>query len=535
MKKQYFLVLILLGFFYSCSDDISSVDIDKEPEVEEDVWSVNRPNQHPLNVVVFKPTDGTVEDEMLDKVSSMMLYVQKWYEKQMDMQGYGKKTFGLVTNQHGKLKITVVSGSQSSSYYKTKDREVDNEVNKYFETHPTEKLSNHIFILGKDGSGVPFYGLGKNAFATSKDFTLTSTGKFLDDLELMVCDKLGGIMHELGHGLNLPHCAHNASDLPKIALMSFGNHTYQETNKSNLVFLTGSDCAILNVSETFNSKDKVYYDSDANVKLLSYSVTKDNVNQATTVSGLLTSEVKANHIYVGHNGYPLEGGYDNITFTQALLPTANHNEYSFSIKMPYSDIFNGYQAKDHIELSLVIITENGERIMASRYDYTIDAGSQIPNDDILKNYKAFVFSDRSNWSITANTSTASQTASNMLDGNLNTYWHSVWPYTIVEKGDHIITIDMGEEKTFKGLYFLSDRPGGQFRPKKLSIETSNDGNTWNKIKESAITSIEEAREIKITLDTAVTTKNIRVKVDEIYQSSGTEENLIFTEIDIIKE
>ena len=528
MKRLFFLI-ILFGFFYSCSDDnISTEEID-----EQDIWSVNKSNQYALNVVIFKPTGGTVEKEMIENVSLMMLYVQKWFEKQMDMQGFGKKSFGLLTNQHGKVKITVVSGSKSSDYYKDNNREVNKEVKKYFIDHPDERLSNHIFVLGKDDSGVPFYGLGKNAFATSKDFLMTSTGKFLGDLELMVCDKLGGIMHELGHGLNLPHCAHRASDLPKIALMSFGNHTYQNSSKSDLVFLTASDCAILNVSETFNKKDKLYYD-DAEIKLESFSVQKDNAKQATIVQGFLTSNVKANHFYVGHNGYPLEGGYDNITFTTPLNATNKENEFSFSLEMPYTDIFNDFQAKDIFELSLVVVLDNGLKSMLYKYDYTIDALSPEPNEDIEKEYEAFVLSDRSEWGITANTNTTSNPAAQMLDGNLDTYWHSEWPYTIVDNGAHTITINTGEEKTFKGLYFLSDRSEGQFRPKNLIIENSSDGIVWNEINETTLTSIGLAREVKVLFDATITSKHLRISIDEVYQSSGIEENLIFTEIDIIK-
>ena len=533
----------IFGIFLlvSCSKDTAT-----NPEVIEkpieDVWSVNKNNQYALNVVIFKPTDGTIEEDMVDNVSNVMLYVQKWYEKQMELNGYGKKTFGLVTNQQGKAKVTIVDGLEPSTYYADNSRDVNKEVNQYFDDNPDEKMSNHTFVLGKKDSGVPFYGLGKNAFATSSDFVLTSTGEFIGDLELMICDKLGGIMHELGHGLNLPHCAHKASDLPKIALMSFGNHTYQKDGKSSLVFLTASDCAILNVSETFNKKDKLYYDDakdkmyydDAEIKLESFSVQKDNAKQATIVQGFLTSNVKANHFYVGHNGYPLEGGYDNITFTTPLSATNKENEFSFSLEMPYTDIFNGFQAKDIFELSLVVVLDNGLKSILYKYDYTIDALSPEPNEDIEKEYEAFVLSDRSEWVITANTNTTSNPAAQMLDGNLDTYWHSIWPYVIADKGAHVITIDMSEAKTFEGVYLLSDRSGGQFRPKHVILETSNDGSTWNNVQQNTIATIGEAREVMLNFDTTVTSQYLRLTIDEVYVSSGTEENLIFTEVDIIE-
>ena len=137
-----------------------------------------------------------------------MIYIQKWYEKQMELQGFGKKTFGLITNQKGKVRIHLVEGKHASTFYDGHN-EIVNEIDAYFLYNSGYKSSNHTFVLGHNGSGVPFYGIGKTAFATSENYKLTSSGKFIGDLELMNCHVLGGIMHELAHGINLPHCAHN--------------------------------------------------------------------------------------------------------------------------------------------------------------------------------------------------------------------------------------------------------------------------------------------------------------------------------------
>ena len=520
-------------FLGACSsdDDLDTTE-DPSPVEEVDVWTVNKENQHALDVVFFKPSDFQVDETLINEVSEMMLYIQGWYEKQMELQGFGKKTFGLMTNQKGKVRVYLVEGQQPSSSYDGY-KAIVSEINEYFASNSGFREGSHLFVLGSSGSGVPFYGLGKTAFVTSENFKLESTGQTIDGFGLKKCDKLGGIMHELGHGLNLPHNAHKASNLTNIALMSFGNHTYQKDGQSDLVYLTKASCAILDVNQVFNSKDKQYYDVSPSIEMKSYTVAKDNTKRATIVQGTFTSEVKATHFYAGHNGYPLAGGYDNITFTTEVVPTANANEYPFYVEMPYQDIFNGYQAKDILELSMVVITENGNKKVPVKYDYTISDLSPEPNDDILKEYIPFEFTNRSSWIITANSTApnAERVASKMIDGNLESYWHSSYPYAIETKGSHEITIDMSEISSMSGVYLVSSRNGGQFRPKHIIVQSSSDGAVWEMVKEVTLGSIGNAAEVKISFDNSISTRHFKIIVDQVYMSTGVEENLIFNEVD----
>lgn len=534
MKKIIYLIFLIL--IVSCSEETL---VEPEEEIiEEDVWSVNKENQYALNVVIFNPTDFYVGDEMVQKVSTMILFVQKWYEKQMDLQGFGKKTFGLITNQHNEVKITIVQGSKTSSHYKTVSnpwKVIDDEVNLYFSNHANERESKHTFILGKPSSGVPFVGFGKSAFAVSNNFKLVSTGKFIEELELMTCDKLGGVLHELGHGLNLPHNCHKASDMPKIALMSYGNHSYQINSQSDLVYLTKASCAILDANEIFNTKNDLYYGENPILTMGAYTVKKDQAKQATIVDGIVISEVKPTYLYIGHDGYPTgrNWDYDKITWTVPLVETAVANEYSFHVEMPYSDIFNGYKAKDVLTLSMNVITENGYIKTPISYDYTIGVLSPEPNDDILTEHIPFVFSDRTKWTVSANSYAPPLVSSNMIDGDYGTYWHSEWPYTISSKGNHEITINMGESKNIEGVYLYSTRIGTQYRPKQVSVKTSSDGVTWVVAKEITIEGLNAAKEVYITFDNVITANYFKIVVSEIYASNNnTEENLIINEVDV---
>ncbi len=531
----------------SCSSDSvetpdpKATEKPKEPEEpetpEEDIWNINRTDQYALNVVFFNPTDYSVDDTLLEDVGDMMLYVQQWFELQMELNGHGKKTFGLVTNQHGKARIHLVQGKLASTSYQGHN-EIVNEIDQYFAANQGAKQGTHTFVLGFLDSGVPFYGINKMAFANTDDFKLQSTGKSIGNFQLMNCNRLGGIMHELGHGLNLPHCAHKGSDLPKVSLMSFGNHTYQN-NGSDRVFLTASSAAILNVCEAFNTKDNSYYTMDVEAEFLGYTVEKNESNSSLIVQGTVTAPITLNHIYVGHDGFPAGGGdnYDDITFTTALTPSANANEYEFNIEIPYSDLFNEYkdEAKNNMQLTFNVVAENGNRQKIGGYAYTIDLATKIPNDDVIVSYTPFVLSDRSNWTISANTTSPNpaRVASTMLDGDLSSYWHSNYPYNISNDGQHEITVNLGEEKNFSGVYFYSDRAGTNYRPKNIIIQTSDDGASFTTVKEFAIANV--TSEAKLYLDSSISSQYLRILIDQVYVSSGTEENLIFNEIDIITE
>ena len=547
MRYVFCSVLSVYISILSCSsadEEIPPGGVDHNPPEGEEIWTVNRTNQYALNVVFFKPTDFTVSEARLSDISEMMLFIQKWYEKQMELQGFGKKTFGLVTNQKGKVKVILVQGAKPSTFYlkeeggkKPNQIEVKREVEQYLADHPDDRASAHTFVLGDARSGVPFYGLGKMAFATSPDFKLSPTGQSIDGLELLVSPNMGGIMHELGHGLNLPHCAHKASDLPKISLMANGNHIYQQPSRAAMVFLTGSSCAILNVNEVFNTKDKQYYDTQPSVEMKAYTVRKDNVNEVTIVEGVLTSDIKATHFYVGNDGHPAgspANNYDDVTFTVPLLPASNANEYSFKVAMPYSAVFNGYKEKGTLELSMVAIVENGNRVKPVKYDYTTNTSTRVPNDDIERAYAPFNFSERSGWTITANSTGPNRGAEFMIDGKYGTFWHSAWKYALATSGDHVITIDMGETKEIKGMYLHSDRDHAvQYRPRHIVVETSSNASGWIVAKEIEVASMEDAKEVYLNFDAPINVRHVRLVIDQVY-AGNADENLIFSEVDIIR-
>ncbi|MBD8490117.1 discoidin domain-containing protein [Echinicola sp. CAU 1574] len=544
--KKLFILLALAGF--ACSEQF-----EQAPQVEDDenvksvlnlddnyledpndTWTVNQTNQYALNVVFFLPTDDSLSVGEAQKVSDMMLYIQDWYEMSMVENGFNK-TFGLMTNQDDEVRIIVVNGSDDSDYFSNNNSQVKNEVEAFFNNNPSLKTSEHVLVLGHAGSGVPFYGLGKYCFATSSDFTLSSSGKTRNGFSLMSADKLGGIMHELAHGLNLPHNTHTASDLPDISLMSFGNHTY-EGGDEDLVYLTAADASILNNNQVFNQTNNgiSYYAGTSAYSLDTYSVSKNQASSSIDISGEITSDSEIAAVFVGHDGFPFGGGnnYDKITYSQNLSGPSSGNSYSFSLTTPYSDLFNDYKddKKDSMQLALHVVYKNGTVSQIKNLEYSIDLATEIPDDNVNYYYEAHDYTDRSAWTLTM--SSQPSTISNILDGNQSTFWHSQYPWRFTEKPPHEAVVDMGQSQSFEGVYIYSNRGYNEFRPKHLEVFISQDGTTWSSEKTVSIASTAEGEEISILFDNAVNARYFKIVVDEIWTWNGVD-NLIINEIDIL--
>lgn len=71
-------------------------------------------------------------------------------------------------------------------------------------------------------------------------------------------------------------------------------------------------------------------------------------------------------------------------------------------------------------------------------------------------------------------------ATNLIDGDVNTIWHTMYSVTVA-KHPHWIDFDMNEERLVKGFSLLPRRSGTNGDIKDYSISVSNDGNTWKEV------------------------------------------------------
>ena len=71
-------------------------------------------------------------------------------------------------------------------------------------------------------------------------------------------------------------------------------------------------------------------------------------------------------------------------------------------------------------------------------------------------------------------------ANHLVDGDPNTYWHTVYSVTVA-KYPHWIDFDCTEEKTIKGFVYLPRQNSSNGNIKDFQIQVSNDGKNWGEI------------------------------------------------------
>jgi len=170
-----------------------------------------------LNIVYFVPSDLDTLPDYQSRLSDILLWVQRFYKDEMSRHGYPDKTFGMFVNSDSLVRIITIRGTKPKSAYPYEGGSgaVAQEVNAWFAAHPADNTSEHTLIIipryefRSDGTatGGPFYGTGRWCYALDyEDFNIDNIGLANNQFT----GWFGGLAHELGHGLNLPHNSEKA-------------------------------------------------------------------------------------------------------------------------------------------------------------------------------------------------------------------------------------------------------------------------------------------------------------------------------------
>ncbi len=213
-----------------------------------------------LHIVYWTPSDrepGKGYQERLDRVLS---HVQEFYAKEMGRLGFGRSTFALDKSDGGKLKIHVVKSSSPYAQFNVESGsvirreclpalrkagiDVDRETIVIF-----CNMSNWDEENRKMNQNSPYYaGGGLNGGTAWQVDSVLLDSDLLVDKESMLTDGqygrisvgrynsifVGGVCHELGHALGLPHNRERKDEKEVFgtALMGSGNRTYGEELRS---------------------------------------------------------------------------------------------------------------------------------------------------------------------------------------------------------------------------------------------------------------------------------------------------------------
>lgn len=358
----------LLSAFFSfallgTASGISSAGV-TVPDVLKDRIALKKTAQQ-LNVVYFLGSDTEPVPDYERRLSELLLYLQQFYGREMQRHGYGARSFGLDIKSPGRVNIIEYKAKNPAAHYPYENGggwKAAQELEEFFKANPDRKKSQHTLVImptwndeknGPDNpGGVPFYGMGRNCFALDYPaFDIKHLGQKTREGQLLT-KWYGGLAHELGHGLNLPHNHQTASDGKKYgtALMGVGNYTFG----TSPTFLTPASCALLDACEVFSvTPAQKFYEGRPEVEIKDTAISFKGDQILISGSYKSPQTVKALNVYVQDPPYAVNQDYDAVSFSQRLGKKSG----KFSMKIDKKEL-DGL-TNNEFRISLMFILANG--------------------------------------------------------------------------------------------------------------------------------------------------------------------------------
>ena len=334
------------------------------PDVLKDRIALKKTAQQ-LNVVYFLGSDTEPVPDYERRLSELLLYLQQFYGREMQRHGYGALSFGLDIKSPGRVNIIEYKAKNPAAHYPYENGggwKAAQELEEFFKANPDRKKSQHTLVImptwndeknGPDNpGGVPFYGMGRNCFALDYPaFDIKHLGQKTREGQLLT-KWYGGLAHELGHGLNLPHNHQTASDGKKYgtALMGAGNYTFG----TSPTFLTPASCALLDACEVFSvTPAQKFYEGRPEVEIKDTAISFKGDQILISGSYKSPQTVKALNVYVQDPPYAVNQDYDAVSFSQRLGKKSG----KFSMKIDKKEL-DGL-TNNEFRISLMFILANG--------------------------------------------------------------------------------------------------------------------------------------------------------------------------------
>ena len=302
----------------------------------------------PMVIALFTGNDTEPAPKYRERLTRTMKHIQNFYSEEMDRHGFGPLTFKLKTDDQGLLEIHVVKGDKPNDEYSGKDGQAIRKMvladlkAKGIDGHKetvvifcnltkwdpkTRRMSHHS----------PYYAGGSHQAGTawqldsvlldSAELANTERDLFLHDgqyghisLGRYQSIFVGGVCHELGHALGLPHNKQRPEEqaLWGTALMGSGNFTYgQEVrDEGKGSFLTLSHALKLASHPSFSGSIKRMRDRPKS-RYTELSIEAINEGKAARVSGRVESDIP---VYAMLAYLDPEGGSDYNATVHATVP-----------------------------------------------------------------------------------------------------------------------------------------------------------------------------------------------------------------------
>ena len=185
-----------------------------------DVTPYSTLNQDRVRIVYFIPRDRSAQPGIREKLDTLLKDVQRFYADQMELNGFGRKTFTVETDESGEMLIYRVDGQFRDPYYHTDTaNKVYDEVATLFDT------GKHVYFIVAEVSSEFIgaenkCGVGGGNWFENELLVRARGGRAVIPASGVCFEGTSGVVvtaHELGHAFGLEHDFRNPS-----YLMSYG-------------------------------------------------------------------------------------------------------------------------------------------------------------------------------------------------------------------------------------------------------------------------------------------------------------------------
>ena len=395
------ILVILLASLCRFSDRALAQTLSPQEEIDQQVpaalkiiekWQSDKPEKgnRKLHIVYWTPSDREPLPRYQPRLSAILLDIQSFYLGEMKRMGFGNRTVQFDMADEKLIRIHVV---KSDKPYK--DFKVDSGRAIRAECVPVLKqagieaeketivifcnMSNYDAVAGTINQNSPYYASGGKRGGTA-----WQVDSAILDLELLVKKEpkirdgqygrisvgryntifIGGVCHELGHAISLPHNRARAdqANLWGTSLMGDGNRTYGQDRRDEGKgsFLVLADALRLAAHPMFSGSIKGI-DQKPTIKSDALKITSGNSSMSITTRITCDPPAYAVIAYTDPEGH---GDYDSTTAT--AIPDENGN-----VTLTCNALKKGKG-----ELRLVVLNASGSNIGDRIY-----AGNYVVADD----------------------------------------------------------------------------------------------------------------------------------------------------------
>ena len=352
-------------------------------------------------IVYFNPADRECRPAYQERIERVMTDIQGWYRDEMERNGFGPMTFPLERDENGRLIIHVVQGDRSYPFGQrpTTSEIRDDQVKGLMAERGVDIDHEHIiifqnltFVSEKDGDTVlhswaPYCGGGDHQSGTAwvidfefldplnlprKDPTVLDDGKRPYTMGRYMMTYIGGIAHEFGHSLGLPHNEQTEEQFEELGytLMGSGNyHLFAErAGEGKGAYLSKPHATILSSHPLFKRDTK---DIDAEVECKFEDIEFSAGDGEYIVSGRVESTPQVYAVVAYQDLMQHHNDYDATSWVSTVDQDGRFGVHVAALKAGW------------YELRLRCYLVNGDHSELA-YRFTLDQSLEIPADKLRR-------------------------------------------------------------------------------------------------------------------------------------------------------